>query len=290
MEFLDITTIGIVVLTFLVVAYVIIETRDTWNPPIRSKGTPKYLKTRNRPPVCLKGRPAVLQDEMTQNMVHDEIEEFHEFLRRTGGYVNTKNGKVPINKAEGRLLTWSYRPFREGEWWSFVSSGIRPPESPYYFGQPSLIPNPRGNTVESPLTLVTGEEDVLRCIRGSMTVRIFPKDQPTFPKFQITEHGDYVCDSTRHKLRGEEFIVEDGTVLFIPRGWAYRIRLDSSCIALVRIPVLGILSGAKRWISQFKGRFSKSHERLKETAYNEVDEDGSDGSSVTTQSETGGPD
>ena len=284
-DILTIQNIITLIIILCVVIYISVEYRDLWNPPMNSKGTPKYVKMRNRIPTCSRGRPVIVKDEMIKSGLSYEIDEFHYFLKRLRGYVQNNDGRVDITRANGRLLTWSYRPFREGEWWEYISSGLRTPNLPYHYGEPSIVPNPNLNTIESPLTLVSSEEDILRCLKGPMTVRIFPRHQPTFPKFKLTEHGDYVCDSTMHRLKGEEFTVEEGTLLCIPRGWAYRIRLDKSCIGVIRIPVYGLVSGIKRRIDYFKGRISSNMKKtFSKKKFQEEDDNVSVASSSVAES------
>ena len=169
-----------------------------------------------------------------------------DFLKRIGGTVRTEKKRVPIANARGRLITWSYKPFRDGNWWDTVCSGLREPGWPYYFGTPSIVPNPSRHHPESPLTLVSSEEEIIRCMGGDATVRVFHPNQPTFPKFRSTEHGDMVCRRTVQKVKGEEFTLNGGDVLVIPRGWAYRVRLSEDCVSLFRIPVHGVISTI-RW-------------------------------------------
>jgi hypothetical protein len=191
--------------------------------------------------------------------VKEEIKEFRSFLKHVGGSVLTRQGKMPITSIDGRLVSWSYRPFREGYWEDFVISGIRRPEFPFWFGEYSLIPNPQAaSSVQSPMTLVTSEEDIIRFIGGGGVIRIFSSAQPTFPKFTQTEHGDMVSNQVRHMVKGEEIEVPANTILSVPRGWAYRIKLDDDCIAVLRIPVLTLLSWTERKMAAMRYRFLAS--------------------------------
>ena len=223
------------------------KTRDIWDPPKSSKGTPRYSnRSRIFPITTRSGRPMIMRGESVGMYVTEEIHDMKDFLKRLSGTVRTSKQRVKISKARGRLIAWSYKPFRDGNWWEMVRSGLRDPKWPCMFGSPSMIPNPAGHHPESPLTLVTSEEDILRCVGGEVTIRVFHPNQPTFPKFKASEHGDMVCRKTIQKVKGEEFTLQGGDVLVIPRGWAYRVRLNSECVALFRVPVHGIISSI-RW-------------------------------------------
>lgn len=236
------------IFVILFVFVVIAKTRDLWDPPKSSKGTPRYSKrTRTFPITTRSGRPMIMRGESVGIYVSEEINDMRDFLKRIGGTVRTDKKRLPISKARGRLVTWSYKPFREGNWWEMVRSGLRDPTWPYMFGTPSMIPNPAGHHPESPFTLVTSEEDILRCVGGEATIRVFHPNQPTFPKFKSTEHGDMVCKKTVQKVKGEEFTLHGGDVLVIPRGWAYRVRLSQECVSLFRIPVHGMITNI-RWL------------------------------------------
>jgi hypothetical protein len=238
--------LGVFIIIFLMVAV----TRDKWDPPKIGKGTPRYSKKDRQPPITTKiGRPMVLRGESVGVYVKEEIKDFKQFLKRIGGSVSTEKRQIPISKTKGRLIKWSYKPFREGNWWDMVHSGIRNPEWPCFFGTPSLVPNPSGYQPESPLTLVKSEEDVIRCVGGEATIRVFHPNQPTFPKFKKDEHQDMICRKTVQKIKGEEFVLSGGDVVMIPRGWAYRARLSGDCVALFRIPIHGIYSYIKTMLN-----------------------------------------
>ena len=108
------------------------------------------------------------------------------------------------------------------------------------------------------MTLVTSEEDIIRFIGGGGIIRIFSSSQPTFPKFTQTEHGDMVSNQVRHMVKGEEIEVPANTIISVPRGWAYRIKLDDDCIAVLRIPVLTLLSWTERKMAAIRYRFLTS--------------------------------
>lgn len=246
---MDIQSMGaVVVIVFLCIFIGVVKTRDIWDPPKNNKGTPRYSKrTRTFPITTRSGRPMILKGESVGIYVDEEVNDMREFLKRVGGTVRTEKKRVPIAKSRDRLMSWSYKPFRDGNWWDMVRSGLRDPVWPCMFGSPSMVPNPAGHHPESPLTLVTSEEDIIRCVGGEATVRVFHPNQPTFPKFKSTEHGDMVCKKTIQKVKGEEFTLFGGDVLVIPRGWAYRVRLSSECVSLFRIPVHGLITST-RWV------------------------------------------
>jgi hypothetical protein len=245
----------IVGVVFIILLFIILaDSRDKWNPPIRGKSNPRTINTKKSPPYSDRGRPMIIDNG--GGHVNEEIKEFRSFLKHVGGSILTRQGKVPITSADGRLVSWSYRPFREGYWEDFVVSGIRRPEFPFWFGEYSLIPNPLGmESVQSPMTLVTSEEDIIRFIGGGGVIRIFSSSQPTFPIFTNTEHGDKVSNQVKHVVKGEEIDIPPNTILSIPRGWAYRIKLDEDCIAVLRIPVITILSWMERKMAAMRYRF-----------------------------------
>jgi hypothetical protein len=245
----------IIGLVFFVLLFIILaDTRSTWNPPVRGKSNPRTINTKKSPPYTDRGRPVIIENG--GGHVKEEMKEFRSFLKHVGGSVLTRQGKMPIVSIDGRLVSWSYRPFREGYWEDFVISGIRRPEFPFWFGEYSLIPNPQGaDLVQSPMTLVTSEEDIIRFIGGGGVIRIFSSSQPTFPKFTQTEHGDMVSNQVRHMVKGEEIEVPANTIISVPRGWAYRIKLDDDCIAVLRIPVLTFLSWTERKMAAIRYRF-----------------------------------
>jgi len=241
------TIVGGVILLLLILLIIIIKNRNVWSPVKNVKLTPRISKSGKCYPATPKmGRPIVIPGDIIGKYVSEEVNDFYEFLCNVRGSIKTEEKRIPVNKSSGRLLSWSYRPFREGNWLDMVCYGLKQPDFPYFFGSPSLIPNPSGNEPESPLTLVTSEEDILRCVGGSIIVRLFHPNQPTFPKFLKDEHGDFICKKTRQKIKGEEFIIEAGDLLIIPRGWGYRVRLDTECISLFRIPVHGLLSSIQQ--------------------------------------------
>lgn len=247
---MDIPTILFIILMSLITGFFVVAvTRDTWDPPKVGKGTPRYSKKDRRPPITPRtGRPMVLRGESVGVYVEEEVKDFQDFLKRVGGNVRTERKRLPIGNTRGRMLTWSYKPFREGNWWEMVRSGIREPDWYCFFGRPCMIPNPASHQPESPLTLVSSEEDILRGVGGDVTVRVFHPNQPTFPKFKTDEHGDKTCKRTTQKVKGEEFVLSAGDVLVIPRGWAYRARLNRECVALFRLPVHSSLTYAKNMI------------------------------------------
>lgn len=254
-------TIIITVCTIIVICLIMIDYRDQWNPPPKAPGTPKLLNNNKPAPYNIYGRPTILNPKWATPHVEEEIEEFHDFLKDIRGSVMNKSGKVPIRYCSGKLMSWSYKPFREGYWEDFITSGITDPKMFYWFGTSSIIPNPRKNIVESPLTLVGAEEDIIRFIGGSAKVRIFSPHQPTFPKFNIDEHGDSIIDHFNHKIKGEEFIATDGMILSIPRGWAYRIQLEPACIATIRIPVYNIISWTSQLFRSLRTSFTKNQSK-----------------------------
>lgn len=247
-----------------------VDYRDQWNPPPKAPGNPKILNHKKEAPYNIYGRPTILNPKWATPHVEEEIIEFHDFLKDIRGSVMNQSGKVPIRRCFGRLTNWSYKPFREGYWKDFITSGITDPKLFYWYGTESLIPNPRKNIVESPLTLVCSEEDIIRFIGGSAKVRIFSPHQPTFPKFNRDEHGDHIIDDFNHKIKGEEFIATDGMILSIPRGWAYRIQLDPDCIAIVRIPVYNIISWTSKISKLFRTNTTKNQSKRK-VRYNNTD-------------------
>lgn len=250
-------TILIGVCVVIVIFLIAVDNRNQWNPPPKAPATPKVLNHKKSAPYNIYGRPTILNPKWATPHVDEEIEEFHEFLKDIRGSVMNKTGKIPIRYCSGKLSSWSYKPFREGYWKDFITSGLTDPKTFYWFGTESMVPNPRGKIVESPLTLVKAEEEILRFIGGSAKVRIFSSHQPTFPKFNIDEHGDSIIDHFNHKIRGEEFITTDGMILAIPRGWAYRIQLESDCKAVIRIPVYNLLSWSGRVFKSFHTRMTQ---------------------------------
>lgn len=248
-------TIPIAATVVVIIIIGLVENRNSWNPPIKGIASPKMLKDKRTPPYVTRGRPVILNPKWAIPHVYEEVEEFHDFLKDVRGSIKVRKGKIPISNTSGKMLTWSYKPFREGYWNDFTTSGFSNPTRPYWFGSPSVVPNPKDNIVESPLTLVTSEEDILRFIGGEARVRIFSSSQPTFPKFHPTEHGDMVTDKFHHKIRGEEFTCTDGMILVIPRGWAYRVQLYPKCISVIRIPVLNFVSWLSTTIRTIKSRF-----------------------------------
>jgi hypothetical protein len=280
-------TIALIATILFFIIMLMIDNRNSWNPPIRGIGTPKIVKDKTSGPFALQGRPVVIHKRSVHSHVDEEIEDFHDFLKNANGSVIVRKGKIPIARTEGRLLAWSYRPFREGFWNDFIISGLRDPAKPYWFGVPSLIPNPRNHIVESPMTLVSAEEEILRFIGGGATIRIFSSAQPTFPKFTPTEHGDVLTDTIHHKIKGEELKVSDGMVIAIPRGWAYRIHLDPECIAVLRIPVLSPISWVHQLIQKLRYSFVVQRQRPKEIKHKEIIKHGSDNASYESESEEG---
>ena len=245
-------TVIISIFTTIVIYLIMVDFRDQWNPPSKAPSTPKILNHKKAAPYNIYGRPTILNPKWATPHVEEEITEFHDFLKDIRGCVMNKTGKVPIRHCSGKLTKWSYKPLREGYWKDFITSGMTDPKLFYWFGTESIVPNPRKNIVESPLTLVCAEEDIVRFIGGSAKVRIFSPHQPTFPKFNIDEHGDSIIDHFNHKIKGEEFIASDGMILSIPRGWAYRIQLDPNCIAVIRIPVYTIISWTSKLFKFFR--------------------------------------
>jgi len=248
-------TIPIAVMVVIIFLIGFVENRNNWNPPIKGIATPKMLKDKRASPYATRGRPVILNPKWAIPHMYEEVDEFHDFLKDVRGSIRVRKGKMSISNASGKMLTWSYKPFREGYWNDFTTSGISIPTRPNWFGQSSIIPNPKDNVVESPLTLVTNEEDILRFIGGEARIRIFSSSQPTFPTFHSTEHGDMVTDKFHHKIRGEEFTCTDGMILVIPRGWAYRVQLYPKCISVIRIPVLNPISWMSSMIRKIKYRF-----------------------------------
>lgn len=259
----------------------VIGNRDYWNPPIKAPATPKLLNQRKSAPYTIYGRPVILNPKWATPHVMEEVDEFHDFLKDIRGSIRTRTGKIPIRHCSGKLLSWSYKPFREGYWKDFVTSGFTDPKTFYWYGNDSLLPNPSGNIVESPLTLVTSEEDILRFIGGSAKVRIFSSYQPTFPTFTVDEHSDSITDKINHKIKGEEFIATDGMILVIPRGWAYRIQLDESCIAVVRTPIHNVLSWASNMVKSLRSKINIQKRPKPTTRYTPIDESYSEGGSVS---------
>jgi hypothetical protein len=249
-------TILLIVFGVLLALLITIDYRDTWNPPIKGRGTPKILNHRKSAPYSTQGRPTILNPKWAPPHVEEEVEEFNDFINDIRGSANTTTGKVPIRHCKGVLTSWSYKPFREGHWRDFVTSGLTDPKFLHWFGRESMIPNPNNNMIESPLTLVNSEEDILRILGGSVKVRIFTSYQPTFPKFTIDEHGDSLVGPFNHKIKGEEFMATDGMILAIPRGWAYRLQLDENCKGVIRIPVHNPLSWSSNSIHQIRSSFS----------------------------------
>lgn len=280
-------TITIGVFVVIVIFLIMIDYRAKWNPPPKAPGTPKILNNKKDPPYNIYGRPTILNPKWATPHVEEEITEFHEFLKDIRGCVMNKSGKVPIRHCSGKLTSWSYKPFREGYWKDFITSGMTEPKLFHWFGTESMVPNPRNNIVESPLTLVCAEEDIIRFIGGSAKVRIFTPHQPTFPKFDIDEHGDSIIDHFNHRIKGEEFIASDGMILSIPRGWAYRIQLESSCIAVVRIPVYNMISWTSSAMNSLRYRMTNKQSKHKR-GYNTygsnkyIEDTFSEGGSVTS--------
>lgn len=268
----------------IIIIVVVIDNRDNWNPPLKAPPTPKILKNKKNAPYNIYGRPTILNPKWATPHVYEEIEEFHDFLKGVRGSILLRKGKVPISRCSGQLLNWSYRPFREGYWKDFVTSGLTEPKSLHWYGTESMIPNPRRNIVESPLTLVTGEEDIIRILGGTAKIRLFSSSQPTFPSFDTDEHGDLVTDKFHHKIKGEEFIATDGMILAIPRGWAYRIQVDNHCIGVIRIPVLNPLSWMSNFMNKTRNMFSTRRRRPK-AIIPVYDTDGPDTTSQESESE-----
>lgn len=260
-------TIAIVICIILVILMITIDNRDYWNPPIKAPGTPKILNHKKSAPYNIYGRPTVLNPKWASPHVDEEVEEFHDFIKDIRGSVNTKNGQTPIRYCSGVLTNWSYKPFREGYWTDFVTSGFTDPKLLHWFGTESMIPNPRHNIVESPLTLVSSEEDILRFIGGNAKVRIFSSHQPTFPKFTTDEHGDSISTSFKHRVKGEEFIATDGMILAIPRGWAYRVQLDEQCICVIRIPVYNTMSWISKIMNKMRSNMKPSIQSKRKIGY-----------------------
>jgi hypothetical protein len=244
----------------LVMIMILVNHRDQWNPPTKAPATPKVLNQKRSAPYNIYGRPTILNPKWATPHVEEEIEEFTDFLKDIRGTVMNKSGKIPIRYCSGKLMSWSYKPFREGYWKDFITSGLTDPKTFYWFGTESMIPNPRKNIVESPLTLVRSEEDILRFIGGSAKVRIFSSNQPTFPKFNTDEHGDSIIDHFNHRIKGEEFVATDGMILSIPRGWAYRIQLDNQCTAVIRLPVYNVLSWLSCSINMIRSRTTQKQQ------------------------------
>lgn len=273
------------IVSVIMIIFIIIDNRDYWNPPQKAPATPKILNHKRNAPYNIYGRPTILNPKWANPHVDEEIEEFREFLRDVKGTTMVRQGKIPIRNCSGKLLSWSYKPFREGYWKDFVTSGLSEPKNLHWFGSESMIPNPRGKIVESPLTLVSGEEDILRFIGGSAKVRLFSSNQPTFPKFNVNLHGDLLTDQFHHKIRGEEFTATDGMILVIPRGWAYRIQVDNDCLGVLRIPVYNILSMMNNLVKRVKSNMGSKPRQPKGSI--PVYEYGSDTASQESGSEGG---
>lgn len=261
-------TIVLAAIAVLIALIVIFDNRDQWNPPPKAPSTPKVVNQKRNAPYNSHGRPTVLDPRWATPHVEEEIDEFHDFLKGVRGNVLVRTGKIPITECEGKLLSWSYRPFREGFWKDFVTGGMTDPKTLHWFGTESMVPNPAGNIVESPLTLVTSEEDVLRILGGNANIRIFSSYQPTFPDFNTNEHSDFVTDKLHHKLKGDEFVATDGMIVVIPRGWAYKVQLTKECIGVIRIPVMNPLSWITTTLRSWRTFLSTKQSKTRPITYN----------------------
>lgn len=209
-----------------------------FNPTLDSTFESKDIKNKTKNEKKLQEIQTIENQKQREN----NLIRFKEFLGEVSGSVQTISGIVSINEASGFLRQWSYKPFREGHWDDILLQGI--PKTNWYSwrGNLSVLPCLTEESSTSPLTQIVAEEELLIPIGGSVTVRLYPPNQPGIPKFTIDRHGDYTFCSKSYRLTGREIEIGDQSVLSIPRGWVYKATIESPTFALIRIPIWSPLS------------------------------------------------